>query len=77
MIRIGFIGCGNSAWELPGAARRQFRGGGFADSYRNQWLALCNSMGEGEAPGSTAEDGFAAVRASLSALDSSSERFPI
>jgi hypothetical protein len=67
----------SSAWELPGAFRRQFRGGGFADSYRNQWLALCNSIRQGVSPGSTVEDGYAAVQASLSALDSASVRIPI
>ena len=67
----------SSARELPGAFRRQFRGGGFADSYRNQWLALCNSIRQGGFPGSTVEDGYAAVQASLSALDSASVRIPI
>ena len=58
----------NSARELPGAVSRRFRGGGFADSYRSQWLALCHCIRENRAPESTAEDGYAAVRASLSAL---------
>jgi len=64
-----------SARELPGAFRRQFSGGGFADSYRSQWLELCESIRKGESPGSTAADGFAAVQACLSALDSATESY--
>lgn len=65
----------NSARELPGAVRRQFRaGGGFADSYRAQWLAFCKSIRESKHSGSTAEDGHAAVRACLSALASAKEK---
>lgn len=50
----------SSASELPGAFGRQFRGGRFADSYRNQWLTLCNSISQNGPPGSSVEDGYAA-----------------
>lgn len=58
----------NNTGELPGAFRRQLRGGSFADSYRAQWQAFCDGIRESKAPGCTAEDGCAAVRASLAAL---------
>jgi myo-inositol 2-dehydrogenase/D-chiro-inositol 1-dehydrogenase len=58
----------NNTKELPGAFRRQLRGGGFADSYRAQWQAFCDGIRESKAPECTAEDGCAAVRASLAAL---------
>jgi predicted dehydrogenase len=70
--RLGIIL--RSTGELPGAVRRQFNGGSFADSYRAQWLAFCNGIRESKIPGTTAEDGYAAVRASLAALESTMEK---
>lgn len=69
--RIGFLL--NSAKELPGAVSRQLRGGGFADSYRTQWQNFIDNIRESNIPECTVEDGFAAVRACLSALHSASD----
>jgi len=69
--RMGFLL--NSARELPGAFRRQLRGGGFADSYRSQWQKFSDNIRERKTPECTVEDGFAAVRACLSALHSASD----
>jgi predicted dehydrogenase len=69
---MGFIL--NSAREMPGAFRKQIRGGSFVDSYRTQWQEFSSNIRESKTPECTVEDGRAAVIACLSALESASSR---
>lgn len=56
--------------ELPRGVASAARGGGFADSYRNQWRHFADCVRSGEPVACTLDDGMRAVQAGLACIAS-------
>jgi predicted dehydrogenase len=56
--------------ELPRGVASATRGGGFADSYRNQWRHFADCVRSGEPVACTLDDGMQAVQAGLACIAS-------
>ncbi|MGD2128220.1 MAG: Gfo/Idh/MocA family oxidoreductase [Lysobacterales bacterium] len=66
-----------AAAGIPKGIALMRKGGDFLLSYQHQWRQFLHSIGSGAFEGATLEDGYAAVRAVLAAVESADTRRPV
>jgi predicted dehydrogenase len=66
-----------AAAEIPKGIALMRKGGDFLLSYQHQWRQFLHSIGSGAFEGASLEDGYAAVRVVLAAVESADTRRPV